>query len=53
MGIVVCDAVKKIVKLSGIKDIWINAEGNTGARSNLIKALFEAIRNLNKTKGSL
>jgi small subunit ribosomal protein S5 len=53
VGIVGCDAVKKIVKLSGIKDIWINAEGNTGARSNLIKALFEAIRNLNKTKGSL
>lgn len=53
VGIVGCDAVKKIIKLSGIKDIWVNAKGNTGARSNLIKALFEAIKGLNRTKGGL
>jgi len=53
VGIVGCDAVKKIAKLAGIKDIWINAEGNTGARSNLVAAFFEALRNLNRTKGGL
>ncbi|MBM3303820.1 MAG: 30S ribosomal protein S5 [Candidatus Aenigmarchaeota archaeon] len=53
VGIVGCDAVKKIAKLAGIRDIWINAEGNTGARSNLVAAFFEALRNLNRTKGGL
>lgn len=53
VGIVGCDAIKKIAKLAGIKDIWINAEGNTGARSNLVAAFFEALRNLNRTKGGL
>jgi ribosomal protein S5 len=53
VGLVGCDAVKKIAKLAGIKDIWINAEGNTGARSNLVSAFFGALRNLNRTKGGL
>ncbi len=53
VGIVGCDAVRKIAKLAGIKDIWINAEGNTGARSNLVAAFFGALRNLNRTKGGL
>lgn len=53
VGIVSSDALKKVIKLSGIRDIWVDATGNTGARSNLVKALFEALRNLNNTKGRL
>ena len=53
VGIVGCDAVRKIAKLAGIKDIWINAEGNTGARLNLVKAFFGAVKKLNMTKGGL
>jgi len=53
VGVVGCDAVRKIAKLAGIKDIWINAVGNTGARSNLVDAFYEALRNLNRRKGAL
>jgi small subunit ribosomal protein S5 len=53
VGVVGCDAVRKIAKLAGIRDIWINAMGNTGARSNLVDAFYDAIRNLSRRKGAL
>jgi small subunit ribosomal protein S5 len=53
LGIVASDPVKKIMTLAGIRDVWVKASGNTHARANLINAVFEALRNLNKTKGDL
>jgi small subunit ribosomal protein S5 len=53
MGIVASDPVKKILSLAGIRDVWVKTSGNTHARSNLIYAVFEALRNLKKTKGDL
>jgi small subunit ribosomal protein S5 len=53
VGIVASDPVKKVIKLAGIRDIWVKASGNTHARSNLIYAVFEALKNLNRTKGDL
>lgn len=53
LGIVASDPVKKTLRLAGIRDIWVKTSGNTHARSNLVKAVFEALRNLNKTKGDL
>jgi small subunit ribosomal protein S5 len=53
VGIVASDSVKKIIKLSGIKDIWVKTDGKTATRTNLAFATFEALRNLNRTKGDL
>ncbi len=53
LGIVASDPIKKVLKLAGIQDIWVKASGNTHARANLVHAVFEALRNLNKTKGDL
>jgi ribosomal protein S5 len=36
-----------------VKDIWVKTSGNTHARANLIYAVFQALKNLNRTKGGL
>jgi small subunit ribosomal protein S5 len=53
VGIVASDPVKKVLKLAGVKDIWVKTSGNTHARANLIYAVFQALKNLNRTKGGL
>jgi len=53
VGIVADNSSKKLLKLAGIKDIWVKTLGNTGARQNLIYAGFIALKNLNSTKGDL
>ena len=42
-----------ILGLAGIKDAWVKTHGQTRTRTNLMYAMFEALRNLNRTKGSL
>jgi len=53
VGIVASDPVKKIIRLAGIKDIWVKTLGQTRTRTNLICAVFEALKKLNATKGKL
>lgn len=53
LGLVANPTGKQILSLAGIKDVWVKAFGNTGTRNNLVIAIFEALRNLNKTKGGL
>lgn len=53
LGIVASDPVKKVLRLAGISDVWVKTSGNTHARANLITAVFEALRNLNRTKGDI
>lgn len=53
VGIVADAASKKILRLAGIKDIWVKTYGQTGTRGNLVNAIFEALKNLNRTKGDL
>jgi small subunit ribosomal protein S5 len=53
VGIVADKTSKAILKLAGIKDVWIQTSGNTGARINLAFAVFSALKNLNRTKGDL
>ncbi|RLJ03413.1 MAG: 30S ribosomal protein S5 [Candidatus Aenigmatarchaeota archaeon] len=50
VGLVVSDEVKKLIQLSGIKDIWSKTYGQTQTRINLIKATVNAFKNLNKLK---
>lgn len=53
VGIVASGPAKKILRLAGMKDVWVKTYGHTRTRTNMAKALFEAIRNLNRTKGDV
>ena len=44
VGIVAENEAKKILRLAGIKDVWVKTFGNTSMRFNLISALFEALK---------
>lgn len=46
LGLVASDEAKKILRLAGIKDVWTKSFGNTSMRINLIKAIFNALKNL-------
>lgn len=53
LGIVADRESKKILRLAGIKDVWVRTQGQTGTRQNLAYAVVEAIKELNRTKGDL
>ncbi|MFH1472266.1 MAG: 30S ribosomal protein S5 [Nanoarchaeota archaeon] len=46
----VADEIKKVMRLAGIRDLWMKSRGDTGTRVNFVLAVFEAFRNLNKLK---
>lgn len=46
VGLVADDESKKILRLAGIKDVWVRTFGNTGMRINLITATFDALKKL-------
>jgi small subunit ribosomal protein S5 len=46
VGLVADPESKKILKLAGIKDVWIKTYGNTSTRINLISAIYNALKNL-------
>ncbi|MBI2084475.1 MAG: 30S ribosomal protein S5 [Candidatus Aenigmarchaeota archaeon] len=46
VGLVADNESKKILKLAGIKDVWVRTFGNTANRINLIYAMFDALKNL-------
>lgn len=49
-GLVVESEVKKMLELAGIKDIWSKTYGSTKNKNNLMKAAFNALKNLQKVK---
>jgi len=46
VGLVANNETKKLLKLAGIKDIWIKTFGNTSNRINLLSAVFDALKKL-------
>lgn len=46
LGLVADDESKKILRLAGIKDVWMKTYGNTSMRLNLMKAIFNALKQL-------
>jgi len=46
LGLVADDESKKVLKLAGIKDVWVKTYGNTSTRINLITALMDALKGL-------
>jgi small subunit ribosomal protein S5 len=53
VGMVASEEVKKVLRLSGIKDAWVKTSGKTSTRANLILAFFDALKNLNSGKGDM
>lgn len=46
VGLVADNESKKILRLAGIKDVWVKTYGNSSMRINLISAVFDALRKL-------
>lgn len=53
VGIVADKSSRKLLSLAGISDIWVRTFGSTGTRANLTYAVFNALKNLNTTKGEM
>lgn len=49
-GLCVEKEMKKIIQLSGIKDLYSQTEGHTASKLNLMLACFEALKQLSKIK---
>jgi len=52
IGLAVNDESKKVLRLAGIKDLWSQSIGDTATRINLIKATFNALKNLHRYRTS-
>ncbi|MBI2543557.1 MAG: 30S ribosomal protein S5 [Candidatus Aenigmarchaeota archaeon] len=46
VGLVADNESKKILKIAGIKDVWVRSFGNTRNRVNLILAVYDALKKL-------
>lgn len=46
VGLVADDETKKILRLAGIKDVYVKTFGNTGSRTNLLMAGYDALKKL-------
>jgi len=46
LGLAADDESKKILKMAGIRDVWMKTYGNTGMRINLVNAVFDALKKL-------
>lgn len=50
IGLCVSDEIKKVMTMAGVRDIWSKTRGQTQSRINLIKAVFDALKKLDKFK---
>lgn len=50
LGLCVNDEAKKLLRMAGIRDVWMKSRGETGTRLNFVRAIFDALQNLNKIK---
>ncbi|MBN2043186.1 MAG: 30S ribosomal protein S5 [Candidatus Aenigmarchaeota archaeon] len=51
VGIVADNETKKILRLAGVKDVWVKTYGKTSTRMNLAFAVYNALKRLSVTKG--
>ncbi|MDY6761537.1 MAG: 30S ribosomal protein S5 [Candidatus Nanohaloarchaea archaeon] len=52
IGLAASEGIRKTLELAGIEDAWIKSRGNTRTRENHIKAVFNALQQLNEMKTS-
>jgi small subunit ribosomal protein S5 len=48
LGLCAPDEIKKLLRLAGIKDIWMKSRGDARTRINFVKAVFDALKALNR-----
>ncbi len=53
LGLAAHDEAKKILRLAGIKDVWVKTFGQTSTRNNMSYAVIEALKKLSTTKGDI
>lgn len=51
-GLAASSGVRKMLKLGGVEDLWVKSRGSTRTRENIIKATFQAFKNMNNMKVS-
>ena len=49
-GLCISQEAKKIMQLAGIKDVWSKVEGRTHTKMNVLRACFEAMKQLMEIK---
>ncbi len=50
LGLVGSDVVKKILRIAGIKDIWVSTDGDSRTKVNAANATYNALRNISNVK---
>ncbi len=50
IGMAASEAVRKVLDLAGIEDLWVSSRGNTRTRENHLRAVFNALKQLNAMK---
>jgi small subunit ribosomal protein S5 len=50
LGIVASDVIKKILRIAGLKDVWVSTSGNTRTKVNTANATFDALKQLSLVK---
>ncbi|MEI8364023.1 MAG: 30S ribosomal protein S5 [archaeon] len=50
LGLAVSDAIKPVLEIAGIKDVWSKTRGSTDTKLNFVKATIDALRNSSKLK---
>jgi len=50
IGLVGSDIIRKILKMSGIKDAWVKTSGNTRTKVNTANATYDALNNISRVK---
>ncbi|HLC45676.1 MAG TPA: 30S ribosomal protein S5 [archaeon] len=53
VGLVAGDTAKEILRLAGIKDVWLQTSGDTRSVGNFAKAVINALESANRKKGTL
>jgi small subunit ribosomal protein S5 len=50
VGLCVSNEIKKIMRLAGIKDVWVKTRGHTETRANFARAVFNSLKKINTLK---
>ena len=50
LGLCVPDEMKKVMRLAGIKDVWLKSFGDTRTRINFTLAIHDALRSMNRVR---
>jgi small subunit ribosomal protein S5 len=48
--LVASDVIKKILRIAGIKDVWVSTSGETRTKVNSANATFEALKKISMVK---